>query len=268
MPEGPEVKKNTDYLNSTLQDTRIDSVSIVSGRYAKHGPFQGFEMMEEDDLFIKSVSCKGKFIYFNFSNGASLWSTLGMSGTWQKKSTKHTRITLINSKKDTVSFNDIRNFGTLKYTRSPEELNKKLCSLGPDVLNEEVSVDMFRSRLMSKPNKTIAESLMNQSVVSGVGNYLKAEILYAAKVSPHRLCKDIDDDEYERLSSACHEITRLSYKLGGATLSTYRQSNGEKGLYSRRFSVYNQKRDPLGNEVIKEATQDKRTTHWVPKIQK
>ncbi len=268
MPEGPEVRKNIDYLNSVLQGTRIVNLEINSGRYEKHGPFSGYESMLKDDLVVESVNCKGKFIYFDFNSRASLWSTLGMSGVWQGKASKHTRITLVNHKGQNVYFNDVRNFGTLKYTQSIDELSKKLKSLGPDVLNSEVDQNAIRERFLKKPNKTIAESLMNQSVISGVGNYLKAEILYACEISPHRLCKDINKKEFKSLAEACYWIPRLSYKMGGATLSTYRQPNGEKGLYSRRFAVYNQKYDPYGNQVIKEKTLDKRTTHWAPKIQK
>ena len=56
--------------------------------------------------------------------------------------------------------------------------------------------------------------------------------------------------------------------MGGATLATYRQPNGEEGLYSRRFAVYNCKLDPNNNIIVKETTKDKRSTYWVPKIQK
>ena len=268
MPEGPEVRKNVDYLNSILQGTRITNVTINSGRYEKHGPFSGYEQLCKDDLVVESVNCKGKFIYFSFNSQSSLWSTLGMSGVWQEKPSKHTRITITNHKGQHVYFNDIRNFGTLKYTQSEVELKKKLKSLGPDVLNSEVDQIAIRERLLKKPGKTIAENLMNQSVISGVGNYLKAEILYACKISPHRRCKDITEKEVKSIAEACYWITRLSYKMGGATLSTYRQSSGEKGLYSRRFAVYNQKHDPDGKSVVREKTLDKRTTHWVPEVQK
>tara|TARA_B100000287_G_C20575352_1_gene758212 strand:- start:480 stop:1286 length:807 start_codon:yes stop_codon:yes gene_type:complete len=268
MPEGPEVRKNVDYLNSVLKDTIIVNIKINSGRYAKHGPFEGFNLMQNNQQTVKDICCKGKFIYFNFESGGSLWSTLGMSGVWQGKETNHTRVTLINNKGQSIYYNDIRNFGTLKYTEFKSDLEKKLKSLGPDVLNTEVDSNEIRASLLKKPSKTIAENLMNQSLISGVGNYLKAEILYKCGISPHRLCEDINEKEYELLADACYHITRLSYKMGGATLSTYRQPNGKKGLYSRRFAVYNQKVAPCGNKVVKEKTLDKRTTHWVPTVQK
>jgi len=267
MPEGPEVKRNVHYLNSVLQGTRITDLTINSGRYVKHGPFKGYDLIIQDDVIVEEVCCKGKFIYFKFTTGASLWSTLGMSGMWQRNNSKHTRVTLTNHKGQSVYFNDIRNFGTLKYVQSSLELKKKLKTLGPDVLNSEVDQDAIRERLLKKPNKTIAESLMNQSVISGIGNYLKAEILYACEISPHRFCKDITEKEFKSLAESCHWITRLSYKMGGATLATYKDADGKKGEFSRRFAVYNQKYDPYGRVVIKETTKDKRMTHWVPEVQ-
>ena len=191
-----------------------------------------------------------------------------MSAVWQKKKTKHSRFYIKTTYGNEVFFNDIRNFGTLKYVTTKKELDKKLMTLGPDVLSSYVATELFKERLDKKPKWSIAKALMNQTVVSGIGNYLKAEILYAAKISPHRLCKDLTKDEIESIAEKSFEITNASYQSGGATIMTYRDENNEKGLYSRRFMVYNHKTDPKGNKVIKETTTDKRSTYWVPEIQK
>jgi len=269
MPEGPEVKRNTDFLNRQLSGKQIEEIKILSGRYTKEkGPFVGYEKMLEKMLIISEVLCKGKFIYFKFQDGSSLWSTLGMSAAWQKKETKHSRVYIKTNYGNEVFFNDIRNFGTLKYVETEKELKDKLNTLGPDVLSAYVDTELFKSRLDKKPKWSIAKALMNQSVVSGIGNYLKAEILYAAKISPHRLCEDLSLGEIELIAEKSFEITNASYQSGGATIMTYRDENNEKGLYSRRFMVYNHKTDPMGNKVIKETTTDKRSTYWVPEIQK
>ena len=268
MPEGPEVKRNTDFLNRELTGGMIEALEIQSGRYEKHGPFKGYDEMINRTLIISEVCCKGKFIYFKFQDGSSLWSTLGMSAAWQKKKTKHSRFYIKTTYGNEVFFNDIRNFGTLKYVTTKKELDKKLMTLGPDVLSSYVATELFKERLDKKPKWTIAKALMNQSVISGIGNYLKAEILYSAKISPHRLCKDLTTKEIGLIAQESFNITRASYASGGATISTYRDENNKKGLYSRRFMVYNHKTDPNGNKVIKETTTDKRSTYWVPTIQK
>ena len=270
MPEGPEVKKTVDWLQRFSGKT-LKSVRIISGRYGKKKEIPGWERFEYPVL-LKDVSCKGKFIYFTFSDEQEdyyMFNTLGMSGMWTNVHTKHARVCFFFENAEPLYFTDVRNFGTLKIVTSEKELNKKLDSLGPDVLSDSgMDASVFRKRFLSKPNKTITECLMNQSVISGVGNYLKAEILYASEISPHRLCGDISNKEFGALFDACYWLPRLSYKMGGATLATYRQPNGEEGLYSRRFAVYNQKTCPEGHQIIKETTADKRTTHWVPEIQK
>lgn len=270
MPEGPEVRKTTDFLSMSV-DRTISSFTVLSGRYTRTGGIPN-AVNAVLPAKIKSVDCKGKFIYFTltYNNNQEyyLFSTLGMTGMWSSEKSKHARFSISFNDESTLYYNDIRNFGTLKFISDKKVLIKKLNLLGPDVLGSDVTWDLIKSACLRKPNKTIAECLMNQSLISGVGNYLKAEILYDAKISPHRLCKDITEKEFKTLAESCYWVTRLSYKMGGATLSTYRQPNGEKGLYSRRFAVYNQKTDPLGNNVIKEQTLDKRTTHWVPNIQK
>ena len=268
MPEGPEVKRNTDFLNHQLTGKMFEHLQILSGRYKTHGPFKGFDAMIGKMLIVSEVCCKGKFIYFKFQDGSSLWSTLGMSASWQKKKTKHSRVHIRTNYGNEVYLNDIRNFGTLKYVETEKELSDKLSTLGPDVLSSYVDTELFKARLDKKPKWSIAKALMNQSVVSGIGNYLKAEILYAAKISPHRLCKDLTKEEIALIAEKSFEITNASYQSGGATILTYRDENNKKGLYSRRFMVYNHKTDPKGNKVIKETTTDKRSTYWVPEIQK
>ena len=271
MPEGPEVRITTDFLNKFTGKT-FHSFAVLSGRYSKTGGIPNTDIAYLPAK-IESVNCKGKFIYFSLTDKVTskkyyLFSTLGMSGMWSRKKTKHSRFCIFFDDEDVLYYNDIRNFGTLKFVKDEKVLERKLKSLGPDVLTAEIDWQGFRNRFLKKQNKTIAECLMNQSVIAGVGNYLKAEILWSSKISPNRLIKDITKDEWHSLYYNTFVQSRRSYKLGGATIESYRQPNGEEGLYSRRFAVYNQKTDPSGRTVIKETTADKRTTHWVPEIQK
>ena len=268
MPEGPEVKTTVDFLKK-YQNKSLTHFQVVSGRYTKKPIHNINNPGWNTPLNLESVDCKGKFIYFSFKGGVHFFSTLGMTGEWSNRITKHTRMKFeFDNDSQPLYFNDVRNFGTFKIILTERDLNKKLKSLGPDILNSHVDAELFKVRLNKKPNWTIARALMDQSVVSGVGNYLKAEILYAAKISPHRLCKDLAVKEIELIAQESFDITRLSYDSGGATIKNYRKPNGKKGLYSQRFAVYNQKTSPCGNEVIKEQTLDKRTTHWVPSVQK
>ncbi len=269
MPEGPEVRRTVDGLTGHFLNKEIKGLVFHSGRYKKKD-FPGYlDMCEDLPKLVTGVGCKGKFIYFLFADGSSLWNTLGMSGYWSENIGKHPRAILAATDNHTMFYNDMRNFGTFKYVNFQEDLDKKLASIGPDLLSEDVSFQQFKESLHRGRRylKPISQLLMDQSVVSGIGNYLKAEILYSTRISPHRLCKDITEDELQALLYASKSIMKLSYESGGATIRNYKDTSGKNGVYTRRFAVYNQKTDPLGYSVVREKTADKRTTHWVPELQ-
>jgi len=268
MPEGPEVKRITEKLSGYICGEKITSIDIMSGRYVSHGPPEGFASLASNlPATVLDVKCKGKFIYITFNNGYSMWNTLGMAGSWSPVPTKHSRVKL-NFKDGAAYFNDIRNFGTIKVTNNPDELSRKLSDLGPDMLSESVTDAVFKERILRKSRKTIAEAIMNQKIIAGVGNYLKSESLYLAEISPHRTVSSLSESEISNLNKAIQATIRSSYISGGATIHTFLGFDGTPGEYTRRFAVYNQKYDPGGNRVVRETTRDKRTSFWVPEIQK
>ena len=125
----------------------------------------------------------------------------------------------------------------------------------------------FVARIRSKNDRVITENLMDQAIVSGVGNYLKSECLYFAGISPHRVCSSISDQDLRHLNNTIKSVIRQSYKTGGATIYTFQNFEGEKGQYTSRFAVYNQENDPQGREVQSFTSPEGRTTFWVPEAQ-
>lgn len=267
MPEGPEVKRIAESLAENISGLYLHSYEILSGRYKKKGDPSGFSILASLlPLRIVGAGCHGKFIFIILEDNSSIWCTLGMTGSWKRDLDNHSRIKFSTSGQD-FYFSDIRNFGTLKFTQHKQDLISKLESLGPDMLSEDVDCDNFSKRIKAKKGKTIVEALMDQSVVAGVGNYLKSESLYYAKISPHRTCDSLSDEDLGRLNKVIKKVIRVSYLSGGATINSYSDFNGKIGEYSRRFAVYNQESDPEGRDVLKEKTKDKRSTFWVPDFQ-
>ena len=149
---------------------------------------------------------------------------------------------------------------------NPDRL-KKLESLGPDLLAEDITDQEFVLRMEAKAKWPLCKALMDQSVVAGVGNYIKSDSLWLARVSPLKKVCDITDEELRNLNRSIKHIMRESFQSGGATIKTYKSFDGTEGQYSRRFLVYNQEKDPDGNQVKKQTTDDKRSTFWVPEVQ-
>ena len=267
MPEGPEVKKIGEDLAERISLRTLKQINILSGRYSKNTPENFEEICSQLPVQIAGPGVHGKFIFIILKNKWSIWNTLGMTGGWSRERKKHSRLELVLDD-GSIFFNDQRNFGTVKFVNDGKLLVDKLKSLGPDMLAGEIPDSDFVNIMRKYQRKTLPEVLMNQKAMAGVGNYIKAEALYLAKLSPHRTVQSLSDEEIVNLKQSIQKVMKESFATGGATIRTYSDFNGEIGKYGSRFIVYNQSKDPAGNQVVKEKTKDNRTTHWVPTVQK
>ena len=186
------------------------------------------------------VGVHGKFIYWILQNELSVWNTLGMTGNWSTEHTKHSRVKF-NLSDGAVYFNDMRNFGTLKFVRGKFQLIEKLQSLGPDMLVNDLPDIEFIEIMRKKNNWSIVKAIMEQSVIAGVGNYIKADCLWLARISPHKIVSELSDQHLSALNSAIKRVLQESYNSGGATIRTYQKFDGSSGEYGQRFLVYDQK---------------------------
>ena len=280
MPEGPEVRYLVDKLNRNVKNRTLKSIEIRSGRYVKHGPPKGFnDFIKELPLKIKKVNCKGKFIYWEFENSDfSMWNTLGMSGWWIKKDEKHSNFKFTFN--DSVwYFKDMRNFGTFTFCNK-SNLEKKLKTLGPDILETKDEVDEFVRKVEKKRSDIMIGSvLLDQKVAAGCGNYLRSECLYIARISPFREVKNMKREELVKIWDILRQLgwyfydekkgikkgiinskykIRSKYKKTGP--SDYKPGEGF-------FLVYRQDKDPLGNKVLHKKIKT-RMVHYVESLQK
>lgn len=133
-------------------------------------------------------------------------------------------------------YSDTRRFGKIKIL-TPEMADSKMKELGPDILDWSLSLSFSDFNLPVDSNlinywfslknvkryqsKEICWFLMNQKIISGIGNYLKAEILYFCKIRPDRRISELTDLEYETLLRASLLIIQQSYLKSGKTIRTY-----------------------------------------------
>lgn len=257
----------------------------ATGRYLKKEPEGLTDFLSEKARAgsprVKEIGTHGKFMWwrFNFPTLQEDWylhCTYGMSGGWFKSPSKHTAFVVeyndsgVPITRDThnLFFNDPRHFGTLKFVRGSQQHDKKLRTLGPCILSGQLTSDLFAVNVLRKPERTIAEALMDQSTVAGVGNYIKAEALYRSGVSPWRRVTDISPEEYVKLCADVVDVASESYKSQGATISTYRTVDGSRGTTQFDFRVYSRVKCPAGHDVHREETPEGRTSHWCKVCQK
>jgi len=293
MPEGPEVKRLVVQLQDILLEEELLEVTILTGRYTKKPPEGISSFSSSLPKVVKDVSCKGKFIYIEFDSDDVIFTTLGMTGTWKTEANKYARIKFRFELFD-LYYCDMRNFGTIKFTNQ-KELLKKLSSIGPDMLSNPCTLEEFHNLCNKHKGRSLVSFLMEQTIISGVGNIYKSESMYLAGVHPSRKIGDLSFVERSKLYYSIIKVLNNSYRLGGATISNYTDMFNNEGQYTRFASnpkeivaarnntkfnhaqeeieemsgimVYNQKVDPFGNPVIKIKLNDGRTTHYVPAIQ-
>lgn len=292
IPEGVEVLLSAETIRPLVEGKQVGIVIPgEKSRYASDPPeglndfLTSFRKTLDNKIGIGIEECKvvniktrGKFMYWEFSNGWHMFCTFGMTGQWSPKAGKHVCLnirlhdydpSLYSNEISHIYFNDPRHFGTIKFVKGEDQLKDKLSELGWDPLQDDLNkYSGWLIGELSKSSKPIGQVLMDQSLFAGVGNYIRAEALYLAKTSPWRPANQLSKDDAQVLFQACIDVMQTSYQYQGATIQTYKTAYGEEGRYSSCFKVYGKKIDPLGNKIIKEDTPDKRTIHWCPDVQK
>lgn len=276
IPEGVEVKISAELVKPLVVDKWVVKTIIGNkSRYVNNAPERYVDFsLSISPVKIVDVNTKGKFMYWTFDNGWYMFSTFGMTGQYSPNKGKHMcfHFCLIdpNTKEcSNIYFNDPRHFGTIKFTNSEKELKDKLNELGWDPLKSGLTENWSNwiYNKLSTVSKPIGQVLLDQSIFAGVGNYIRAEALYNAKISPWRLCKLFTKNDVEILCQSIVEVMKESYDHQGATLLTYKDAYGNEGKYSSCFKVYGRDKDPLGNIIKSEISPEGRTIHWCPNIQ-
>jgi len=293
MPEVIEVLTYLDFLKKRIKGETITKISILKGRYKTHGPFEGYEaLLRALPLRVTEIQSKGKFLYITFENGMVLFSTLGLTGGWvwedsefitirekiskeereayHREALKHRNVEFQTSK-GSLFFYDVLSFGTLKVVTTIKNVETKLNTLGPDIT--EVSWDEFQDRMdRVKGEKVIGNVLMNQKVVAGIGNYLRADILWLCKISPFRKMETLSTTDLKRIwkYSVFLAWAKYDYKKGVRRGAIPEKHPNLPEDYDRDFYVYRQATDPQGHTVKVEKLYEGsqvRYVYWVPTVQ-
>ena len=235
MPEIAEVKIMGDFINAVASNQFFDSIekSEVSKVKTALNPFDG-------GVFTVKASSRGKELKLELEllGGGetgevkeTLMVGLGMSGSWamvrsdspkKEEVLKHSHLRLITTRGDLLVLHDVRRFakwrwGTWGKDRSPCPLTE---------YNEFANCirnNWQTSKAFAVP---LNELLMNQGYFNGVGNYLRAEILYRMEFCPFTIAKDLSRDQLEDLLKMVHMCCRDAYALGGGQLKDWYNPNG------------------------------------------
>jgi formamidopyrimidine-DNA glycosylase len=192
---------------------------------------------------------------------------------WFERALDHLNVEFVMDDGRRGYFYDQLSFGTLKVVESRAELEKKLKELGADMLDETTGFEVFKKAVSKGVNKEkmIGNVLVNQRVISGIGNYLRADGLWLARVSPFRKVGELSDEELEIIYKSMRALMWGDYAPEEARKKGYIGSDFKiPHDYGREFFVYRQDTDIEGRKVVKEELYEgsqKRFIYWVKEIQ-
>lgn len=172
--------------------------------------------------------------------------------------------------KKQLALSDLRKFAKVELWDT-KELNNSLYfkALGPEPLEKTFTFEKFKGILPKKGK--IKQVLMDQAVISGIGNIYSDEILWQSRVHPLKDVSKLAEKELRRIFSAISEILKKAIKFKGDSFSDYRRPEGQKGQYQDIQKVYGKEGEPCPAKNCGEIRRIKiggRSAHFCPKCQK
>ncbi len=244
MPELPEVETSRRGIEPFLVGERIDEIIVREKRL--RWPVAADVAKQLTGQTVKSVTRRAKYLLINTSNGSAMIH-LGMSGSVYivDRDTpagvhEHFDFDLTSGK--TLRYRDPRRFGSLHWTRHPEQ-HKLIKSLGPEPLGDEFSGEYLWRRSRGR-KVTIKQFIMNANIVVGVGNIYASEALFLAGISPLRAAGRVARQRYDVLADVIRQVLLKAIAAGGTTLRDFYGGDGEAGYFQQELSVYGREDEP------------------------
>jgi endonuclease-8 len=245
MPEGPEIRRAALRIDKVLHGREAQMVRFGQPHLQHFGKRLSGEQ-------IQWVSSRGKAMLTRFSNGLTLYSHNQLYGRWyvvrrdQMPRTHRTLRVAIHTEKHSALLYSASDIEVL----TPEELplQKYLARLGPDALDECVHWRDILALLTSPQfqRRTLAALYLDQGFVAGIGNYLRSEILFEARVNPFDRPCDLSRRQLGCLARATLDLTRQSLATAGITNKPARVAQAKRQGMTRRhyrFAIFDRQNE-------------------------
>ena len=270
MPEGDTILRTARTLHRALAGrvvTRFESVYPKLTRVDADAPLSG--------RTIERVEARGKHVLMWFSGGPLILRThMRMNGSWHiyrpgerwQRPRHEMRIAIETDVIHAVAFN----VPVAELAPASEiERGPALSTLGPDVLSDGFDAGEAARRISERAGMSIADALLDQSAIAGIGNIYKCEALFAARVHPFTLVSALDPTTIARVVETAAALMRANVAERPAHVSTARRTTGRADPRAR-FWVYGRRGQPCrrcGTPIARDARVDARVTYWCSRCQ-
>lgn len=270
MPELPEVETTLRGIRPYIEKQVVSQVIIRHPKLRWPIPTDLPQYLEQQTL--NSLSRRAKYLLLYFETG-TLLIHLGMSGSLRIIDTdtpaaKHDHFELAFTHKKSIRLTDPRRFGAVLWLGTNPDQHALLNNLGPEPLSDQLTGLYLYERAQHK-KVSIKQFLMNQNIVTGVGNIYCAEVLYHAGISPVRSASHISLKRYQRLVIEIKKTLTLAIEQGGTTLRDFVGSDGKPGYFKQKLNVYGRAGLPCKHcsKPMTEIKQASRTTVYCTRCQ-
>ena len=275
MPELPEVEVVRKGLERHVVGRTIEVVRVLHPRAVRRHAAGATDFA--DAIAGRSVAGarrRGKYLWLPVGEDALL-AHLGMSGQLligdpARPLSSHVRavFTFTDSGPD-LRFTDQRTFGHLCFVPGGAELPRTIAHIAPDLLEQAFDEDAFAASLRRR-RTGIKRALLDQSLVSGIGNIYADESLWRARLHWARATETLSRPDVTRLTAAVREVLAIALAAGGTSFdSLYVNVNGESGYFDRSLAVYGRAGRPCprcGTAVRRDAFMN-RSAYSCPRCQ-
>lgn len=246
MPELPEVETIKNVLRPIVVGNKIKNIEILRPSTIL-GDVEIFKNSLVDECFL-DVTRIGKYLIFHLTNDKIFISHLRMEGKYYEAeekapNSKHARVIfhLDNNKK--LIYDDSRCFGIMKLSSEANLLKEKEISiLGPEPFHLKSGEYLYKkSRNINIPIKSF---LLDQTIMTGLGNIYVDETLFNSKIHPLTPAKLITKKQYDVILESSKLILQNAIDDGGSTIKTYHPSKDIDGKFQTKLKVYGKAKSP------------------------
>ena len=261
MPEGPEV-----YVMTVKFKKRFPPGSKLLKIIPLHTRYENIpkRFIDITPLTIKKIYTRGKKSIINFGEW-SLLVSYGMSGHWEINKGKYSQLHFKFDRGDYYWVSS-RNLPicSVQFLKK-DELERELDKLGLDIIRDNPLPNDILA-VYGKCRRRIATFLLDQTKFSGIGNYIRAVVLYRCGISPHRTVDSLCPEELILIWDIAKQVSKEAISAKGMGIRDYKDENGNVVGINFDITPYNCEYDSLGNSVIAE-TIEGRTIWWVREMQ-
>jgi formamidopyrimidine-DNA glycosylase len=262
MPELPEVETVLRaLLGSGIKGASISRIETKKQSHIKEISPENF-VKELIGKTIKNIERKGKWLFFILDNQV-LISHLRMTGKYFFEENSHSPSLIFhftNGKK--IIYCDPRGFGVF-YLQSLDNYRSlhPYKEIGPDLIQEEVDVEYLFSKFQ-KSRLPIKSTLLEQKIMSGIGNIYASEVLFVCKINPFKPTNKISLEETKQIIHHSKKMLQRAIDLGGTSVVDFVSPIKGKGSYQNELKVYMREKKPCyecHSPIIAEAINNRNT---------